>query len=54
MYMAEIAELGLGAIAVCEFYFQHFHKEGRIVKTTHEGKTRKCTSCDTSIQPGVH
>ena len=35
------------------FFFHHFHK-GRIAKTTHEGKTRKCTSCDTSIQPGVH
>ena len=30
-----------------------FHK-GRIAKTIHESKTRKCTSCDTSIQPGVH
>ena len=36
------------------FIFQRFHIKGRIAKTTHEGKTRKCTGCDTSIQPGVH
>ena len=34
-------------------FFFHLHM-GRIAKTSHEGKTRKCTSCDTSIQPGVH
>ena len=36
------------------FYFPTFSHKGRIAKTTHEGKTRKCTGCDTSIQPGVH
>ena len=36
------------------FIFQLFHIKGRIAKTTHEIKTRKCTGCDTSIQPGVH
>ena len=35
------------------FFFCHFHK-GRIAKTSHEGKTRRCTGCDTSTQPGVH
>ena len=38
----------------CPFYFPTFSQKGRIAKTTHEGKTRKCTGCDTSIQPGVH